>query len=172
MIQRQVDNMREVVRDFYAFAGEHKDPRPVPLGLLIEHVVDLNAALAEEQGVAIELGELSDVLVRADPDELQRALLNLVSNAIDAMPDGGTLSLRVERGEGEVVVEIQDTGRGIAPEVQDKLFEPYFTTRSSGTGLGLAIVRRVIEDLGGSVDLRNVEGGPGALARVTLPAEP
>jgi len=171
MIQRQVDNMREVVRDFYAFAGEHKDPRPVPLGLLIEHVVDLNAALAEDQGVTLELGEHIDVLVRADPDELQRALLNLVTNAIDAMPDGGTLTLRVSRTNDEALVEVQDTGRGIDPEVQDKLFEPYFTTRSSGTGLGLAIVRRVIEDLGGSVELRNVEGGPGAVARVTLPAE-
>lgn len=169
MIQRQVDNMREVARDFYAFAGEHKDPRPVPLGLLLEHVLDLNAAWAEERGVSLRLEEVGDVHVRADPDELQRALLNLVTNAVDAMPDGGELRVTVRETEDEVVIELRDTGTGIDSEVADMLFQPYFTTRSSGTGLGLAIVRRVVEDLGGRVELFDAPDGPGAVARVTLP---
>lgn len=170
MIQRQVENMREVARDFYAFAGEHKDPRPVPLGLLLEHVLDLNAAWADECSVRLDVPDADGIFVYADPDELQRALLNLVANAIDAMPDGGDLRIRVEQEDDNVIVELRDTGKGFDPEIADKLFEPYFTTRTSGTGLGLAIVRRVIEDLGGSVELVNAEDGPGAIARLTLPA--
>lgn len=169
MIQRQVENMREVARDFFAFAGHHKDPRPVPIHLLLDHVLDLNAAWAEECKVRLEVDAGQDVQVRADPDELQRALLNLVANAIDAMPGGGELRIRVlEQGE-DVLVEVRDTGSGIEPEVADRLFEPYFTTRNSGTGLGLAIVRRVVEDLGGTIELVNAEDGPGAVARLTLP---
>ena len=172
MIQRQVENMREVARDFYAFAGEHKDPRPVPLGLLLEHVLDLNAAWAEEREVLLQVPAAEGIFVQADPDELQRALLNLVANAIDAMPDGGELRITVSQEPEGVVVEIRDTGTGIDPEVAARLFEPYFTTRSAGTGLGLAIVRRVIEDLGGEVMLVNAKDGPGAIARLVLPSSP
>jgi signal transduction histidine kinase len=172
MIQRQVENMRQVARDFYAFAGEHKDPRSVPLGLLLEHVLDLNAAWAEECGVRLDTPKVDGVFVHADPDELQRALLNLVANAIDAMPDGGDLRISVDQLDDQVVLELRDTGKGFDPGIADKLFEPYFTTRTSGTGLGLAIVRRVIEDLGGSVELVNAQDGPGAIARLTLPTGP
>ena len=66
-------------------------------------------------------------------------------------------------------MELRDTGVGIQPDLQSRLFEPYFTTRSSGTGLGLAIVRRIIEDLGGAVSLENASTGKGAIARVVLP---
>ena len=172
MIQRQVETMREVARDFYAFAGEHKDPRPVPLALLVGHVLDLNAAWAEEQGIRFEVSVPDDLYVRADPDEFQRALLNLVTNAIVAMPEGGRLYVRAFQEGQEIILEIRDTGTGIDPEVAEHLFEPYFTTRSSGTGLGLAIVRRVVEDLGGTVELRNAEDGPGAVARIVLPKAP
>ena len=84
------------------------------------------------------------------------------------MPDGGRLVVRV-RCEGEFVhVEIEDEGVGLAPDVETRLFEPYFTTRTSGTGLGLAIVRRVVEDLGGTVSLDNRPGTRGTIARVRL----
>jgi signal transduction histidine kinase len=169
MIQRQVENMRDVARDFYAFAGEHRDPRPVPISLLLEEVLELNAAWAEDRGVVLHAPEALGLMVRADPDELQRALLNLAANAIDAMPDGGDLFVTVDREGDEVVIELRDTGTGIDPAVAEQLFQPYFTTRSSGTGLGLAIVRRVIEDLGGRVELANTPGAQGATARVSLP---
>jgi nitrogen fixation/metabolism regulation signal transduction histidine kinase len=69
----------------------------------------------------------------------------------------------------QVILEVVDDGPGISSEAADKLFEPYFTTRSSGTGLGLAIVRRIVEDMGGSVSLSNREDGPGARACIVLP---
>jgi len=171
LIQRQVENMRDVARDFYAFAGEHKDPRPVSASEILDDVLTLNEALAEERGVRLKRAPNADgVVVRADADELQRALLNLVSNAIEAMPDGGDLRTEVSVEGDQVVIEIRDTGTGISEEVAERLFEPYFTTRSSGTGLGLAIVRRIIEDMGGSVTLENSSTGRGAVARVALPS--
>ena len=133
---------------------------------------DLNAAWAAEEGVRREKDASLDhgLQVEADPDELRRALVNLVSNAIEASgPDGGVLRGAVAVDGGMVRITVEDTGRGIEPEVEARLFDPYFTTRSSGTGLGLAIVRRIVEDLGGAVSLTNREDGPGARASILLP---
>ncbi len=169
LIQRQVEKMRDVARDFYAFAGEHRDPRPVSPSDILDNVLTLNEALAEDRGVRLRSNpSTGGELVRADADELERALLNLVSNAIEAMPDGGDLHTSVSAEGEQVVIEIRDTGTGITKEISERLFEPYFTTRSSGTGLGLAIVRRIIEDMGGSVTLENSSTGRGAVARVVL----
>ena len=167
MIERQTEAMRDIARDFSAFAGEHREPQDVDVGAIVDEVTGLSAAWAGDVGVEI-LREGDGGHVWADPGELQRAVLNLVSNAIEAMPDGGRLVVRV-RCEGEFVhVEIEDEGVGLAPDVETRLFEPYFTTRTSGTGLGLAIVRRVVEDLGGTVSLDNRPGTRGTIARVRL----
>jgi len=169
MIQRQVENMREVVRDFYAFAGEHRDLRPVEVGRITADVLSLHQAWAGETGIRVAPFDPPEAWVMADPDELQRALVNLVSNAIEAMPRGGELAVRVDVDERHVRIELRDSGEGIPPEVLPRLFEPHFTTRTSGTGLGLAIVRRIVEDLGGTVSLENAPDGRGAVARMTLP---
>jgi len=100
---------------------------------------------------------------------MQRALVNLVSNAIEASGDGGVIVGEVSVDGNMVQISIEDTGRGISEEAGSRLFEPYFTTRSSGTGLGLAIVRRIVEDLGGTVSVTNREDGPGARAVIRLP---
>jgi signal transduction histidine kinase len=96
-------------------------------------------------------------------------LLNLVANALQAMPQGGALACSVEARGDQVVIEIRDSGVGVPEDVRQRLFEPYFTTRSGGTGLGLAIAKRVVEDFGGSIELVAAEPGPGTVARVTLP---
>jgi len=171
VVQRQVGNMREIARDFYTFAGQHRDPVPVDAGVILTEVFDLNEAWASEEGVRLEKGEsLGDGhMVKADPDELQRALVNLVSNAIEASTGGGVIRGEVRLDGPMVQLTIEDSGRGIDEEVGSRLFEPYFTTRSSGTGLGLAIVRRIVEDLGGAVSVMNREDGPGARAVIQLP---
>jgi signal transduction histidine kinase len=163
--------MRDIARDFYTFAGQHRDPVPVDAGVTVAEVFDLNEAWASEVGVRLEKGESlgEGRMVRADPDELQRALVNLVSNAIEASSDGGVIRGEVSVDGSMVRVTIEDSGRGIGEEAGARLFEPYFTTRSSGTGLGLAIVRRIVEDLGGAVSVTNREDGPGARAVIQLP---
>ena len=175
VIDRQVRNMRDIAKDFYRFAGEHRAPVPVDAAEILREVFDLDAAWAEAEGIRLVLEAVAPdaphAIVEADPDELRRALVNLVSNAIEAMEDGGTIHGSVEVAAGRVVITVADTGKGIPDDVLERLFEPYFTTRSSGTGLGLAIVRRIIEDRGGEVSLENARGddGPGAVARISLP---
>jgi signal transduction histidine kinase len=168
IIRRQCDHMREIAKDFHAFAGRHHDLRPVDVAAALDEVLALHDAWARDS--RIEVVRTGDGgIVRADPDELRRALINLVSNAFEAMPEGGRFEADVRTADGRVAVELGDTGPGITEEQRGHLFEPYFTTRSSGTGLGLAIVRRIVEDLGGEVTLRNREPGPGAVARLVLP---
>lgn len=172
VIQRQVEIMRKVVGDFTALAGVPRALSRVNVHTVLVDSLELHRAVAEDQEVDLRIPELRGSLAplaQADHSELQRALVNLVSNALDAMPAGGVLRSQVTVTEGEVQVELADTGSGISAEAADHLFEPHFTTRSAGTGLGLAIARRVVEDAGGSISLENAMEGPGAVARVSLP---
>jgi len=136
---------REVIQFFEA---QLRAPGHVP----VETKLELDA----------ELGQ-----VPADPDQLRRALRNLVLNALDAMPIGGTLTLRTSRNEGKVAIEVSDTGQGLTPEECDRLFTPYYTTKQHGTGLGLAIVQSVVSDHKGTIAVHSVPG-QGATFRIEL----
>jgi two-component system, NtrC family, nitrogen regulation sensor histidine kinase NtrY len=106
--------------------------------------------------------------IDADPDLLHRAFQNLVLNALDAMPAGGTLTLRTTNGDDHVRIEVSDTGKGLTPEECQRLFTPYYTTKHLGTGLGLAIVQSVIADHRGTISVSSDEGR-GATFRIELP---
>src|SRR5271165_1784137 len=106
--------------------------------------------------------------IDADPDLLHRAFQNLVLNALDAMPAGGTLTLRTADGEDNVRIEVADTGKGLTPEECSRLFTPYYTTKQLGTGLGLAIVQSVVSDHHGTISVSSEEGH-GATFRIELP---
>jgi signal transduction histidine kinase len=93
--------------------------------------------------------------IAADPDLLHRALSNLVLNAMDAMPEGGTLILRTRQDGGRVSIEVSDTGPGLTQEECGRLFTPYYTSKTQGTGLGLAIVQSIISDHGGKISVRS-----------------
>jgi two-component system, NtrC family, nitrogen regulation sensor histidine kinase NtrY len=103
----------------------------------------------------------------ADPEQLRRALHNLVLNALDAMPGGGLLTIRTSRFDGKVAVEVSDTGEGLTPEECNRLFTPYYTTKQHGTGLGLAIVQSVVSDHKGTITVRS-EPGQGVTFRIEL----
>jgi signal transduction histidine kinase len=107
-------------------------------------------------------------LIAADPDLLHRALSNLVLNAMDAMPRGGTLTLRTRQNGDLSYLEVSDTGSGITPEECARLFTPYYTSKPRGTGLGLAIVQSVVSDHGGRVSVRS-EPGSGTTFVIELP---
>jgi signal transduction histidine kinase len=106
--------------------------------------------------------------IDADPDLLHRAFLNLVLNALDAMPAGGTLTLKTSEHEGNVRIEVADTGNGLTPEECSRLFTPYYTTKLQGTGLGLAIVQSVVSDHHGNISVTSHEGH-GTTFRIDLP---
>jgi signal transduction histidine kinase len=110
------------------------------------------------------------VIVHADPGQLEQVLMNLVVNARDAMPSGGSLTVRVGLHDARALVEVRDTGLGMSPDIQARIFEPFFTTkeRGKGTGLGLAMCYGIVHQAGGTIDVQSAPG-EGSTFRVLLP---
>ncbi len=104
---------------------------------------------------------------RPIPEQMRRALRNLILNALDAMPHGGTLSHSNVTADGKVALEVSDTGDGLTPEECERLFTPYYTTKQHGTGLGLAIVQSVVSDHKGTITVHS-EPGKGTTFRIEL----
>jgi nitrogen fixation/metabolism regulation signal transduction histidine kinase len=151
----EVDNLETMLREFGDFA-KLPMPRPstFPLRKLLEEVGAFYWNLSST--VRIDLVEVPEALVlSADWDQLKRVFANLFTNAIQAMPDGGLLSVRADTvkkaQKGYCRIAVSDTGVGIPEADMDSIFDPYFTTKQGGTGLGLAIVQRIVFDHGGNV---------------------
>jgi two-component system sensor histidine kinase HydH len=123
------------------------------------------AGIVLEQAIPATLPE-----VRADRDRLKQVLLNLVLNALEAMPSGGRLGLEAAVSPSGLVLTVADTGGGIPPELLPRVFEPYVTTKTRGLGLGLAIARRIVEAHGGRIEAES-RAGQGTRFRVTLPRD-
>jgi signal transduction histidine kinase len=170
-LERAVAELEELVGEFLAFARPAKDRlEEVDLAGLIGGLLDF-VALDLEQGRVTAVTELAPDLppVYVDACKLKRALLNLLINARQAMPDGGTLTVSAAPGEqGEVVIEVRDTGCGIPEEDRPRIFQSFFSTKPGGTGLGLAVVKRTVEDFGGRVGFDS-EPGRGTTFRISLP---
>jgi len=175
LIDSQISNLQEIATDFFEFTGGRKSIlTECSPGVMMKNVLELNRAWANELNIKIQGVEAlakEKVIVQADAMKLHRVLTNIISNAFQAMPDGGTLTVSLQNRENWVILEIQDTGVGIPDDVRHHLFEPYFTTRSQGTGLGLAIAKRVVEEIGGSISLESNDrpGDTGTVARISLP---
>jgi signal transduction histidine kinase len=132
-------------------------------------VVLLAGPDAAQHGVNIQREVSSQALpVRVDADFMKQAILNVVLNGVQAMPEGGTLSIGLRRKGDEVITEIRDQGAGIPPEVQDKIFELYFTTKTGGSGIGLAQTYQILQWHYGSIDFESKEG-EGATFCLRLP---
>jgi two-component system, NtrC family, nitrogen regulation sensor histidine kinase NtrY len=159
----QLSNLKNIVGRFSDFA---KMPQPqmemVDLNGLIRETIRLFEAQFNTPGRPIIQAELKlDAnldAIEADPEQLQRALQNLLLNAIDAMPQGGTLTLRTQNENGASRLEISDTGQGLTKEECSRLFTPYYTTKQHGTGLGLAIVQSVVSDHGAKISVKSEPG--------------
>ncbi len=150
-----------------------RDPlwRTFSLGKLVAEVLDSLAPQLAAQGIQ-PISELSaEEHATADRDMLRRALLNLALNAVDAMPRGGTLTVRAIRSSRGVDLQLLDTGPGLSEETRRRAFEPFYTTKPGGTGLGLAIVYRIAEAHGGQVSAANAPSG-GAVFTLTIPRRP
>jgi signal transduction histidine kinase len=141
-----------------------------PADLVLE-VVQLHEGLARQRriGLGRELRETGTV--RCDPRKVKQVLVNLVQNALDATPAGGRVTLRTEPAAPDrVLLVVEDTGPGLAPEVRRRLFQPGITTKSGGSGLGLTIARAIAEQHGGTLALEERPAG-GCRATLTLPAD-
>jgi signal transduction histidine kinase len=169
----EIRNLKAIISRFSEFS---RMPQPnfglVQLNEVVQNVGRLFQAQlhASEQAsieCKLELAEPTDPIA-ADSDLLHRALSNLVLNAMDAMPQGGTLTLRTRQNGELSYVEVSDTGTGLTPEECERLFTPYYTSKPHGTGLGLAIVQSVISDHGGRISVRS-EPGRGTTFVIELP---
>ena len=148
-------------------------PRPTDVRALVESVLDVLEPLLERQGIELELDFEAGVEepILCDGDQVEQVVLNLVQNAIDAMPDGGRLVLRAGPTEDGRAISVCDSGRGIPSRYIDYVFEPFFTTKGArqGSGLGLAICREIARAHGGDILL---DSKPGLGTIVTLTLEP
>ncbi len=159
----EIANLKGIIGRFSEFS---KMPQPqlqrVQVNEVIRGVLQLFQAQLEAPGrakISCEL-QLDPHLepVAADAELLHRALSNLVLNAMDAMPQGGTLTLRTRNDDGKLLIEVADTGSGLTPEECAQIFTPYYTSKQHGTGLGLAIVQSVVSDHGGRVRVQSEPG--------------
>jgi signal transduction histidine kinase len=156
------------VNDLLNFTS-HREPqwRSFAIRDLVSEVLDSIAPQLEAQKIDVSL-DVSHGIVSADREMLRRAILNLVLNAVDAMPHGGELVVTSYQGRHGVELEIADSGPGLQQEDLDRVFDPFFTTKATGTGLGLSIVNRIIEAHGGRVMAMNCAEG-GAAFTIQLP---
>jgi signal transduction histidine kinase len=169
----EISNLKTIIGRFSEFSKMPPPQlQPVQVNEVLRGVLKLFQAQLQAPGrapIAAKL-ELDENLktIAADPDLLHRALSNLALNAMDAMPNGGTLTLRTRRGEGKVIIEVTDTGTGLTREECERIFTPYYTSKQHGTGLGLAIVQSVVSDHGGRISVQS-EPGWGTSFMIELP---
>ena len=168
---REVDRLNRVITQLLEFARPlTMDRVPTPLPAVIRHALKMVEGEASKKGVALETDLSAEIgEVPLDADRMTQVFLNLCLNAIAAMEAGGVLRVSLaRRDERTVRITVADTGIGIPKEDLPRVFDPYFTTRSSGTGLGLAIVHKIVEAHGGEVRLES-EPGKGTTATILLP---
>ena len=169
-LEAEIENLKTIVGRFSDFS---KLPKPQALEMdareAVRRVVKLYGPALEEKHIELGTAISAEPLpILGDSELLHRALSNLVLNAMDAMPEGGTLTVSAVRAREMVRISVADTGAGLTPEECERLFTPYYTTKQHGTGLGLAIVQSVIADHNGTIAVENVEGG-GARFVIGLP---
>ena len=145
------------------------EPKAVRVGELLDEVAGVIEGEARRAGVRIERRVATDLpALVADRDRLEQVLLNLARNALEAMPDGGTLRLDAATAGRTLVLDVADTGSGIPQDARPRIFDPYYTTKVTGLGLGLAVARQIVEAHEGTLEVEPVAGG-GSRFRITLP---
>jgi len=172
-IRKQVDRISAMVNELLEYTRTSQTTTVLAATDYAAFVMPLLEEIGTEisvKRVTLNVPEPApSVMIAANPQRLSRVFYNLVHNATDAMPQGGTITVRFSLRDGKVITEIQDSGTGIPEEVLPRLFEPFFTHgKAQGTGLGLSICKRIIEDHEGTIEARNSPQG-GAVFAFSLP---
>lgn len=172
-LQKETARLRDILDDFLRYAGKMElDRKPVNVGQILEDLVDFYAPQAQLNRVQLRVRPLEGTITaNLDEKMIKQAILNLMINALQAIPaEGGEIILSARNLDRSLVIEVMDTGRGMTPEMRDKIFDAYYSTKKGGTGLGLAIARRIIEEHGGNVSVES-EPGKGSVFRLTVPLD-
>lgn len=177
VLEEEIVRLEQIVSGFLDFARPPRlEPRPVDVKELAERAVDGVRARADLQAVDLKVeADAGAAVASADPNQVRQVLCNLLFNALDAQPGGGHVTVRVgmDRGAGgdpEVVVAVADGGPGLPPELNERVFEPFVSTKESGMGLGLSICRRIAETHGGGLTAASTPHG--AIFTLRLPVVP
>jgi signal transduction histidine kinase len=182
-LERQVDHQERMVDDLLDLARMEKGrlsvfPRETDLSALLKEEVDKAQSTAKERGITMELvispnENLSAVFI--DPGRMRQVTWNLVHNALKFTPEGGQVTVSANATEPHVIVEVRDSGAGLSPETQEKIFEKFFqitpggSKGAQGLGLGLAICKEIIQAHGGKIEAYSAGIGQGTQMRITLP---
>lgn len=172
VVASEISRMETILNEYLSFSRPLEDLRleALDVGAIARDVLDVLAGRADQAGVTMSL-DGGAPQVNGDARRLKEALINLVANAIEATPNGGTVALRMRNGGNAVVLEVRDSGRGIAPEDLERIGTPFFTTRSNGTGLGVVLAQGVMNQHGGTLTYKSALG-QGTTATITLPVKP
>lgn len=170
-MKHEIYRLDKLVSHFLDYGKPIKlDIRLVNIKILLDEVVKIIKAKAELEHISIieKYTFLPDL--KMDLELMKSCLFNIITNAIQAMPTGGSLTLSTEKDSSKIILKVTDTGSGIPPENIDRIFEPFFTTKSNGLGLGLAITKRIIEEHGGKIDFQSeINKGSTATIMLSLP---
>jgi two-component system sensor histidine kinase HydH len=168
-IVAETQRMETLVSDLLAYARNNQEAMiTVDIGEVIAHSAALLHSEAEQLNVKLIHNCPHGVLITGNRDRLGQVLLNLGKNALHAMPDGGTLQITAGVDGNKATIRVSDDGQGISPENMARIFEPFFTTKARGTGLGLALCKKIIEEHGGGITLKNAFEH-GTCVSITLP---
>src|SRR5512138_2872469 len=168
-VRAELADLSKVVEEFLDYARARPPARErVELGPLLAEVAEVAAPLAGARQVSLTVEGGGEA--RADREQLRRAAVNLVRNAVEAAPAASDVEVVARAVDGEATIEVRDRGAGLAPEARASLFRPFFTTKDKGTGLGLALAKKVADAHGGALALEDREGG-GTVARLAIPSE-
>lgn len=176
-IAEEISRLEKIVADFLAFARP-SEPQIISIKATqpLRELEGLFRPALTKANIELKLEFLADPHIQADPAQLKQVLINLVQNAAESIGRDGTITLRTRTQKRRLaaspatvaVLEVQDTGKGVPPEVQKRLFDPFFTTKASGTGLGLSIAARILEKHGGTLEYEGTQNR-GATFRLVLP---
>jgi len=172
IVQEQISKVTTIVRTMLDHARRPVPQKPTDAAQMVERVCDLARPKLDAAGVGLELTIDRHIPpVTADVVQLELALLNLITNSLDAMPEGGNLAISVVATPSGVRIQVSDTGTGIDPELLPKIFDPWVTTKTAGhgSGLGLSITRDAITAHGGTITAASAHGA-GATFTIDLPA--
>jgi len=169
LIMKEINRVDRIVKGMLAYA------RRPPLRMkefdiceCVEKVLAIYGINSREKNIRVEVHCVGSIIMYGDEDQITEVISNLFLNAVDATPEGGKILIGIEERDDKVVIKVSDNGPGIPEEVKEKIFNPFFTTRSQGTGLGLSITHRIVTDHGGMISVENNREG-GATFTVILP---
>jgi signal transduction histidine kinase len=171
LIKNEVKRIDNIIKQFLKFSKPMPlEKSKVDMNELINEVIEVYQEKLENNNIALIWNPDGEIAVQADEGKIKQTIINLIENAIEAMPDGGRLNIYLSQNEstGEINLEIGDNGKGIDEETQSKIFNLFFTTRDNGTGIGLSQVYKIIQNHGGDIKVES-ELGEGTTFKINLP---